>query len=262
MLKYSLKWSVVAAVGCLVAQFPGTASAAGWGSLKGRIIVDGAPTMSPPLTIGNNDPVCTMAKPANEALVLGKDNALVNAVVYLRVPTGKTVEIHPDYAANLKVPVVLDNKGCSFRPHITLFQVGQKLVIKNSDPTGHNTNIAVFSFNQTVPANGQIEITPPKTAIAALPMPVVCNIHAFMKGHVLSLNHPYAAATGDDGKFEIKNIPAGPNEFQFWSETGGYLKNVKLKGGTTDARGRAKLTIPAGETLDLGDIQIPAKALK
>lgn len=260
MFKSLLKWSVAVAVGCLIAQFPGTASAAGWGSLKGRIIVDGAPAMPAPLVVPPNDPVCVAAKPVNEALVLGKDNALVNAVVYLRVPTGKKVEIHPDYAAQMKVPVVLDNKACSFHPHITLFQVGRKLVIKNSDPTGHNTNIQAFGFNQTVPAMGQLEITPKETP--TLPMPVVCNIHSFMKGHVLSLTHPYAAVTGDDGTFEIKNVPAGPNEFQFWNETGGYLKNVKLKGGTTDTKGRAKLTIPAGETLDLGDIKIPANALK
>jgi hypothetical protein len=111
-----------------------------------------------------------------------------------------------------------------------------------------------------VPANDKIEIK--ASAVAALPMPVVCNIHSFMKAHVVSLDHPYMAATGDDGSFEIKNIPAGPREFQFWHEMSGYLKNVKLKSGATDARGRAKLTIPAGETLDLGDIKLPASALK
>lgn len=260
MLKSLLRLSVVTAVVFSAAQIPVAASAAEWGSLKGRIIVDGAPAMPPPLTVGGNDPVCTMAKPANEALVLGKDNALVNAVVYLRAPTGKKIEAHPDYEAKLKEPVVLDNKGCSFHPHITLFQVGQKLVIKNSDPTGHNTNIQAFGFNQTVPAMGQLEITP--KAAQALPMPVVCNIHSFMKGHVVALTHPYSVVTGEDGTFEIKNLPAGPNEFQFWHETGGYLKNVKLKGGATDTKGRTKLTVPAGQTLDLGDIKIPAAALK
>ena len=63
----------------------------------------------------------------------------------------------------------------------------------------------------------------------------------------MSHDHPYMAASGDDGTFEIKNMPAGKHEFQFWHETAGYLKNVKLKGGATDARGRAKLTIPAGQ---------------
>ena len=49
-------------------------------------------------------------------------------------------------------------------------------------------------------------------------MPVVCNIHPWMKAYILSLDHPYMAVTGEDGTFEIKNMPAGQHEFQFWHE--------------------------------------------
>jgi hypothetical protein len=260
MLNNVLKLSQLVAVAWMVVHAPSAARAAEWGSLKGRIVVDGTPAKPAPLAVDNKDPFCAMAMPVNDALVLGKDNALVNAVVYLRLPTGKKVEIHPDYEAKLKEQAVLDNKACSFSPHITLVRKGQPLTIKNSDPVGHNTNISIYSFNQTIPANGEIKIN--ASAVAPLPMPVVCNIHSFMKAHVVSLDHPYMAATGEDGSFEIKNVPAGPHEFQFWHEMGGYLKNVKLKGGATDARGRVKLTIPAGQTLDLGDIKLPASALK
>jgi hypothetical protein len=83
-----------------------------------------------------------------------------------------------------------------------------------------------------------------------------------MKGHLLSQEHPYMVTSGENGTFEIKNIPAGTNEFQFWHELPGNLKNTKFKGGTTDARGRAKLKIEAGKTLDLGDIKVPASVLK
>jgi hypothetical protein len=260
MLNNFLKSSLVVAVAWMVTYVPYSVQAAEWGSLKGRIIVDGTPAKPAPLAVDNKDQFCLDKKPVNETLVLGKDNALVNAVVYLRLPTGQKVEIHPDYEAKLKEPAVLDNNACSFKPHITLVRKGQPLTIKNSDPVGHNTNISIYSFNQTIPANDEIKIN--ASAVAPLPMPVVCNIHSFMKAHVVSLDHPYMAATGDDGSFEIKNVPAGPREFQFWHEISGYLKNVKLKGAATDARGRAKLTIPAGQTLDLGDIKIPASALK
>ena len=43
----------------------------------------------------------------------------------------------------------------------------------------------------------------------------------------------------EDGTFEIKNIPAGKHEFQFWHEGSGYLKNLKYKGGTANRQGRA-----------------------
>jgi hypothetical protein len=146
---------------------------------------------------------------------------------------------------------------------VLLVRVGQPFVIKNSDPVGHNTKASLVAngqFNVTVAA-GQ-ETSSPITKAESLPLPVNCNIHPFMEGHILVQDHPYMAVTGEDGTFEIKDLPAGKQEFQLWHEASGYLKNLKFKGGVTDRRGRAELTIKAGETVDLGDIKVPASGLK
>jgi len=259
MLKSFSKRSVVVGAAWVVLHVAALAQAAEWGSLKGRIVVDGTPAKPAPLAV-TKDQYCIDKKPMNDSIVIGKDNALVNAVVYLRVATGQKVAVNPEYDAKAKEPVVLDNKGCSFHPHISLVRVGQTLDIKNSDPVGHNTNVAVFAFNQTIPTDGHAEIK--AGAAGPLPTPVVCNIHPFMKGYVLAQDHPYMTVTGEDGTFEIKNIPAGKHDFQFWHEAAGYLKDVALKGGKTDRRGRAELTIPAGQTLDLGDLKVKASGLK
>jgi plastocyanin len=254
-----VKRSVLVAAAMVVVFGPSSIRAEEWGSIKGRVVVDGTPAKSAPIAV-TKDQYCMDKKPQSDSLVVGKDNGLVNAVVYLRVGAGgPKVAINPEYEAKLKEPVVLDNNGCMFHPHITVVRVGQTLDVKSSDPVGHNTNIALSSFNQTIPSMGT---TPVKvTQGAAIPMPVVCNIHPWMKGYILAIDHPYAAVTGEDGAFEIKDIPAGQHEFQFWHESG-YLKNVALKGGTTDTRGRAKLKIDAGKTLDLGDIKVKASGLK
>jgi hypothetical protein len=83
-----------------------------------------------------------------------------------------------------------------------------------------------------------------------------------MQGHLLVQEHPYMAASAEDGTFEIENVPAGEHEFQFWHEAPGYLRDLKLKGGATNRQGRIDLDIPANETLDLGDIKVPASMLK
>jgi hypothetical protein len=241
-----------------------SADAAGWGGIKGRFVVDGAPPQVPPLSV-TKDEFCIQIQPKNESVVVGKDNGLVNAVVFLRVPRGGKVEVHPDYAAQLSEPAVLDNKNCSFQPHVALVRVGQPFIIKNSDPepVSHNTNAKLIQngvFNEIIPVGE--ERTKMFSKAEPLPMPVNCNIHPFMQGHVLVQDHPYMAVSGEDGTFEIKNVPAGKHEFQFWHEGRGYMKNVKFKGGVANRQGRAPLAIAAGQTLDLGDIKLPASALK
>jgi plastocyanin len=238
----------------------GTTNAAEWGSVKGRILVDGKPPELKPLLVEKEYCMDLMPKPPNETIVLGKDNALVNTIVYLYLPRRGKVNIHPDYEAAFKEPVVLDNKGCQFHPHVTLVRVGQKVIVKNSDPTGHNTNLSLFGQNPIVPANDQVEVKASKEG--RFPMPVQCNIHPFMKAHLLSQTHPYMAVSGEDGTFEIKNLPAGKHEIKLWHESPGNLKDVATKAGKADKQGIVKVTIAAGKTLDLGDIKVPASMLK
>ena len=93
-------------------------------------------------------------------------------------------------------------------------------------------------------------------------MPVACDIHPFMQAHILAQDHPYMAASAEDGTFDINNIPAGKQEFQFWHESAGYLKDLKIGSGKSNRQGRVQLTVAAGKTLDLGDIKVPASMLK
>jgi hypothetical protein len=199
-------------------------------------------------------------KPANEKVVIGKGNSLVSAVVYAFVGRGAKIDIHPDYAAGLKQPATLDNHFCSFKPRVVTLRAGQPLEIKNSDPppVGHNTN-AINLFNETIAAGETKTKTISKAA--PLPTPVKCGIHPFMQGYLLVQDHPYMAVSAEDGTFEIKNVPAGTHEFQFWHETG-YLSGVKTSGGATSNRGRVKLMVEPGKTLKLGDIKVPVSLLK
>ena len=48
------------------------------------------------------------------------------------------------------------------------------------------------------------------------------------------MNHPFFAVTGSDGKFEIKNVPAGTYEIEAWHEKlESKTASVTVKDGTT-----------------------------
>jgi hypothetical protein len=251
-------WLVIVVFACATSA----ADAAGWGTIKGRFVVDGAVAPPKPLN-ASAEAFCVEHKPMEKSVIVSDDGGLANAVVYLRGGRGGKVATHADYEADATTPVTLDNHYCEFKPHVTLLRTTQPLDIKNSDPVGHNTKISLkknASFNQTIPANASIAFKAPKAE--ALPMPVNCSIHPFMEGHILVLDHPYMVVSAEDGTFEIKNVPAGKQEFQFWHEAPGYLKNLKFKGGATNRQGRADITVADGQTVDLGDIKVPASVLK
>jgi hypothetical protein len=83
-----------------------------------------------------------------------------------------------------------------------------------------------------------------------------------MKGYVIVQDHPYMAVSDEAGNFEIKNIPAGKHSFAIWHEASTFLKDLKVGTGKTDRRGTVELTIKPAESLDLGEIAVPAAALK
>ncbi|MCH2114991.1 MAG: hypothetical protein MK171_08790 [Pirellulales bacterium] len=244
---------------------PLCAGAAEWGSLKGQLVFDGTPPESKSIqNIAPDTEFCSKNELVDETLVVGEERGLANAFVYLYLKKGKTVAVHPDLAEPSDKPVVLDNKGCRFHPRALLVRTGQPFEIRNSDMgVGHNTNLqTLFSnppFNQMV-VNGK-----PETRMfqkrESFPAPAACNIHTWMKAFVLIRDNPYMAVSDARGNFEIKDIPAGPHEFIFWHDPAG-MRGMAVGKKETDRKGRVKLDIAAGKTLDLGEIKVSASALR
>jgi hypothetical protein len=237
------------------------AHAADWGSLKGKFVYDGKVENSP-LNITKDVEYCGQHKPVDEKIKLGEGGALQNVFVYLVVARGKTVTAHPDYKPSDE-PVVLDNHGCRFEPHALVVWTAQPFEIRSTDPIGHNTNcqtlVANTRFNETI--TQERPIVKKFTKSEPRPQIVSCNIHPWMNALMLVRDNPYMAVSGEDGAFEIKNLPAGKLEFAFWHEAKGYVRDVKVGDEETDRKGEVELTIPTGETLDLGEIKVSPAAL-
>lgn len=254
----------------LVAAKPATTDAAGpaapkgtgWATLKGQFLFDGDPPQMPPYNVTKEQDICMVGgkAPPQEKLVVAPDTkAIKNVVVFLRDAS----RIHE--SANPKSDsVAFDQKHCLFLSHVAGVTVGQTLNIKNSDSTGHNTNIIGTGFNQLIPAGGAIPYKIQKDT--QVPNQVTCSIHPWMTAYLLARKNGYFAITGDDGKFEIPNVPAGePLEFQVWHESGAAAGGG-LVGTTADVpdlkwsnRGRVAITLQPDQVKEV-KVVVPAAA--
>jgi hypothetical protein len=191
-----------------------------------------------------------------ENVVTGPNDELANVVLYLRT---KGVAVTPAAAAAAPAEVTVDNKGGRFEPHIVAVWVGkQTLLLKNSDPVGHNMNIQPLGNppqNLLIPGGGVGNYA--FTAPCTLPQPVGCNIHNWMQCFFVAKDSPYVGVSGADGKLTIKNLPAGVAlEFQVWHEKVGYVEAQPAW-----PKGRFTQALVPGVN-DLGVIKVPANLLR
>lgn len=235
-----------------------------WGTVKGKIVFDGKVPTAAKLNVNKDLTVCGKNELFSEDLVVNADNnGVKNVVVSLYLRRGKKTKIHPDYAATENDSITLDNTGCRFEPHIALLRTSQTLLVKNSDPVGHNTKIDFIKnspINPIIPGNQNIEEKVSKAE--PLPIPVSCSIHPWMTAKLVVNDHPYMALTDADGNFEIKNLPTGKLTLRFWHESGGYITAAKQGGKTQKWKsGRMSLTVKKGLN-DLGEISVKAAEFK
>jgi len=127
---------------------------------------------------------------------------------------------------------VLDQKGCMYVPHVLALQVGQPLIVKNSDPFLHNvhalsnTNPA-FNFGQNKDPGRKID-----PMRAAETFRVKCDVHPWMSANFHVFEHPFFAVSKEDGSFAIENVPPGTYKVTAVHERfGTQTKDVTVEAG-------------------------------
>jgi plastocyanin len=221
--------------------WPGVALAAS--SVTGTITFTGTPPKLNPLAM-DADPACAKkhATPAaSEMLVLGGGNTMGNVIVWVSkgLPSGKT------YPAP-KTPVVLDQNGCMYKPHVMGIMVGQPYKILNSDGILHNVHslpMVNSQFNKPMPATLK-----EATTKFDKPEPVFqikCDVHPWMSAYIGVFTHPFFSVTGTDGKFTISGLDPGTYEITAWHERLG-TQTASVTVGASDKKTQDfKFALPA-----------------
>jgi len=164
-------------------------------------------------------------EPVTDNSLLVQDRHLANAVVWIKGGLEKWVFAPPSE------PVVMDQKGCVYHPHVAAAMVGQPVDFVNSDPEAHNVHArpqVVTPFNFLMSRQGSKRtFTFDKPEIA---IPVGCDIHPWMSAYLAIAPNPYVAVTPATGTVTLANVPPGEYVVGVWQEKlGTKEQRVKLE---------------------------------
>ena len=188
----------------------GTALAGG--SIKGAIKLDGKAPKREPLNM-KADPFCAKQQSGlDEEVVVASGGGLKNVVVRIAKGVSKPPAAPTD-------PAVIDQNGCMYRPRVVVAQAGQPVEIRNSDQTLHNVH--TYKGPATLFNVAQVQGMPAikkKFPTVGDVIKFKCDVHPWMTGYVLVTDNKFHAVTGDDGSFDIKDVPPGKYTIEAWHE--------------------------------------------
>ncbi|HXF96156.1 MAG TPA: carboxypeptidase regulatory-like domain-containing protein [Gemmatimonadales bacterium] len=194
----------------------GPLAAQGGATITGRVRFTGPKPTNPTIDM-SEEPQCKakyQTPPRAETVVVNPNGTLANVFVYVK--SGLPADAKYPTPTT---PVVIDQDGCHYRPHVLGVMVGQQLEIRNSDPLLHNIKArgtANRGFNISQPRAGMKTtrtFSRPEVMVA-----LECNVHGWMNAYVGVLPHPFFAVTGTDGAFTIKGLPPGTYTLEAWHE--------------------------------------------
>lgn len=184
------------------------------GTVNGTILFEGTPPAEDKINM-SADPQC--AGMHGDAVYTEK--AVVNdgklQWVFVYVKDGLGNRTFPTPAE----PVVMDQRGCQYSPHVLGVMVNQPLDILNSDETLHNIHAMPTQseqFNIGMPLKNMKQTK--KFPAAEVMIPVKCDVHPWMSSYIGVVSHPYYAVSGADGNFSIQGLPPGTYTLEAWHE--------------------------------------------
>ena len=208
-----------------------------YAQIGGKVVLEGQPPeikeidgikLVPQCAALHKDPVF------DDSIIVSDKGELANAIVFIKEQ--KEGELK---GPQKQTPIVLDQKGCMYSPHVVAMQTNQPVIVKNSDSLiMHNVHsLAIdnptFNFAQVSVGEKKLE---PFTAVETFP--IKCDVHPWMKAIVRVFDNPYFAVSSTDGKFTIDTtgLKDGSYTVQAWHEVykDSQPQKIEVKDGKAD----------------------------
>ncbi len=209
------------------------------GDVTGKISFSGKAPVVSQIKM-NADKQCLAMHPNavnSEEVIVNGNGTLKNVFVYVKEGLTKKYDAP-------STPVVLDQQGCQYHPHVFGIQAGQPLEVHNDDPLLHNIHALPKNspqFNNAQPLKG-MKMTK-KFDKPEIMVKFKCEVHNWMNCYAGVTDNPFYAVSDDNGTFTIKGLPAGTYTLEAWHEKYGTQEvkvTVSDKGATADFKYSAK----------------------
>ena len=245
-----------------------------WGgqfaTLKGTITISGDAPANPTLKVDKDLTVCNPSgSPVVDRLVtVGANKGIANVLVYADVPTEWC---HETMIGNTDT-VDFDQKNCLFLNRIFPMQTSQKLRLLNSDTVGHNAALKPSrnpEYNPNIAGGGEALYPPEGVSLKQekSPFGVSCAAHPWMQSYLIIRDNGYFSVTGENGAFELPNLPAGvPIKITVWHEASRGVSGKEVTADESIAQGWNKrgtftVTLSPDNSETVLDVAINSTAL-
>ena len=218
------------------------------GTITGTVHYNGQMPAAPGIIVGKDQDACG-ATHANAADP-GKGSGIAGALVYLdTITSGKPFE-------KMNGKTLLDQHGCEFLPHVMILRNGGSIIVRNSDKALHNFRVTLSGrpITNSVQPEGAPE---QEVTFTQLGLNVVqCDVHPWMRGFVMVVDHPYYAITDTAGRFTLSNVPPGTYTLKLWRDNW-QIEQPKASNGSGavmaydwggDFHGQQQVTVSGGTT--------------
>ena len=200
------------------------------GTVAGTVTLQGKPPARLQIDM-SQDPVCSMTGGQNLAeQYVVHEGKLANVYMYVKSGPAAAMNAAPPPGSRAAAPVVLDQKGCRYTPHVIAVMRGGAVEFRNSDPTMHNIHtMPAVDGNAAMDVSqgplGKADVH--RFAAPEVMLPVRCNNHPWMNAFINVAPTPFFAVTDEAGHFAIDGLPAGQYTLGFVHERMGE-KDVEI----------------------------------
>jgi len=214
-------------------------------TITGTVTYDGKVPNLKPIDMGADAACAKMhsTPQPSDVLVLGSGNTMANIMVSVAsgLPAGKTYPTPSE-------PVVMDQKGCHYSPHVFGLMVGQPFKVLNSDGILHNVHALPkvnAPFNMAMPPT--VKESSKSFGKAEGMFMIKCDVHPWMSSYAGVFANPFFSVTKTDGKFTITGLDAGTYQLEAWHEKLGLQKATVTVTGNETKTVDFKFSAPAAK---------------